>query len=281
MKIDNGYITMTSCCFTDNSAKGSGGGLLFRDFNYHIAINSCSFIKNTVPYEGGGLYLGVGNEFMTLTSCTFTQNAASEGNGGGLLVDDANHFIVLSSCTFTDNSAGQEGGGIFLNTDSLNMAASTAPLRPTLHWTAAVAVSFSLFRMKTRCLETVTFTPTPPHRTAEACLWTVTMAIWKSRLVSLRIIWLLTAVGVCISAVAMMACNFTGSTAQFYGGGLFVNSDNDGMSLTACLFLENSTHLHGGGHVCGEQQLGHGAAADDVHGQHGRQRWGRSVLRVR
>jgi predicted outer membrane repeat protein len=92
--------TVINCTFIDNSATSLGGGMYSGGF---LTITNCIFTGNSAN-EGGGVY---NNGDSTLTNCVFTGNSADSGGGGIFNYYSAS---TLTNSTFTGNSAGGAGG---------------------------------------------------------------------------------------------------------------------------------------------------------------------------
>ena len=121
-------LTMSGCTIDNNTARNSGGGILFDDnesveYSGDITITDCIFSGNTGqsgPGGGGGVYIE--NATSTITGSTFTGN--STGNhGGGLHL--LNSDCTMESCDFNDNTSAQDGGGLFAEGTSLTLQGCT------------------------------------------------------------------------------------------------------------------------------------------------------------
>lgn len=115
--------TISNCVFTDNIAKGRGGGAVYAFGN--IDIKSSTFTSNTASERGGAVF---GNKNLYISNSKFTNNKASE-NGGAVYFkchgntghyDDNKKWVseveyfenLIQGSTFTKNSA-TKGGAIY------------------------------------------------------------------------------------------------------------------------------------------------------------------------
>jgi hypothetical protein len=98
-------LTVTNSIITDNSAIGSGGGILVLS-DGRLTVNNSTIADNSAGGGGGGIE---SYGALTVTSSTFADNSASYA-GGGIANDGP--LTVITNSTIADNSAGGGGGGI-------------------------------------------------------------------------------------------------------------------------------------------------------------------------
>lgn len=113
---------VSNCVFTNNVAKGRGGGAIYA-FG-HIAISSCTFNSNKAGEKGGAVYA---NKDLSITKSKFTSNSAPMYGGAVYFKchDTAGKYVnkkwvsqlrfytgSIQSSTFTKNSASR-GGAIY------------------------------------------------------------------------------------------------------------------------------------------------------------------------
>jgi hypothetical protein len=60
MAVGSSSAELNNCAFTDNTAEGAGGGLIFNALpdeggNYQVSLTECDFTEN-VSGEGGAFY---------------------------------------------------------------------------------------------------------------------------------------------------------------------------------------------------------------------------------
>jgi len=120
-----GTLTATNCNFTNCSAVGVGGAVIFNGTN--MIVQGCNFIENRSIGCSGAIYLASGN-LVTINSnfhknqagtlgatlhityiyvainCTFTDNYSPDNNEGTIHCYDANARVYLYHCTFDKNS---------------------------------------------------------------------------------------------------------------------------------------------------------------------------------
>ena len=131
LTIDLSYGTnyVSNCIFTNNIAKGRGGGAIY-GFT-HLDINSCTFNSNQANEHGGAVFA---NKNLILKNSKFTNNKAPK-NGGAVYFrchEQSGSYVnktwvpkmkyyssTISNCVFTKNTA-SKGGAIygFLNVAS-------------------------------------------------------------------------------------------------------------------------------------------------------------------
>jgi hypothetical protein len=80
----NGVLEVSGSIISDNSAKRSGGGLLFWSAPGQPALIFNSTISGNSAAAGGGMYAAIGS--LSIRHVTITANAAPDGHGSGLLV---------------------------------------------------------------------------------------------------------------------------------------------------------------------------------------------------
>lgn len=140
IKFGEDYIT--GCTFTNNVAKGRGGGAVYAFSN--LDVNSCNFKSNTAGELGGAIF---GNKDLYVKNSVFTENQARKYGGGiyfkcheitsnynnGKWVSGVAYFTGLfESSTFVKNSAGK-GGAIYGFVTSLS---------DTNFWSEAIKCTF-------------------------------------------------------------------------------------------------------------------------------------------
>ena len=131
LTIDLSYGTnyVSKCIFTNNIAKGRGGGAIY-GFT-HLNINSCTFKSNQANEHGGAVFA---NKNLVLKNSKFTSNKAPK-NGGAVYfrcheqsgsyvnktwVPKMKYYSAnITNCAFSKNTA-KKGGAIygFLNVAS-------------------------------------------------------------------------------------------------------------------------------------------------------------------
>jgi hypothetical protein len=112
-------LTLDSSTISGNSAF-NGGGIYAYGYRYEsLTAAGCLISNNSAPGTGGGI---LAREFTALTNSTVCNNAAG-GDGGGIYVgslDAAGAGLSLTFCTVVDNQANYNsqatmaGGGLFL-----------------------------------------------------------------------------------------------------------------------------------------------------------------------
>lgn len=115
--------TISNCVFTNNVAKGRGGGAVYAYTN--IDIDSCTFNSNKAGEKGGAVF---GNQNLYIKNSKFNKNQASMYGGAvyfkcheqsgkyvdGKWVSDIKYFDnLIEGSTFADNVAKERGGAIY------------------------------------------------------------------------------------------------------------------------------------------------------------------------
>ena len=124
LTIDLSYGTnyVSNCIFTNNIAKGRGGGAIY-GFT-HLNINSCTFKSNQANEHGGAVFA---NKNLVLKNSKFTNNKVSK-NGGAVYfrcheqsgsyvnktwVPKMKYYSAnITNCAFSKNTA-KKGGAIY------------------------------------------------------------------------------------------------------------------------------------------------------------------------
>ena len=124
LTIDLSYGTdyVSKCVFTNNIAKGRGGGAIY-GFT-HLNINSCTFKSNQANEHGGAVFA---NKNLVLKNSKFTNNKVSK-NGGAVYfrcheqsgsyvnktwVPKMKYYSAnITNCAFSKNTA-KKGGAIY------------------------------------------------------------------------------------------------------------------------------------------------------------------------
>ena len=124
LTIDLSYGTnyVSNCIFTNNIAKGRGGGAIY-GFT-HLNINSCTFKSNQANEHGGAVFA---NKNLVLKNSKFTNNKVSK-NGGAVYfrcheqsgsyvnktwVPKIKYYSAnITNCAFSKNTA-KKGGAIY------------------------------------------------------------------------------------------------------------------------------------------------------------------------
>ena len=111
---DHGNPMVKGCTFSGNSARFGGG--MCNDHGNPM-VKGCTFSGNSAEF-GGGMYNYYGSP-TTVTNCTFNRNSAIWWGGAISTGYDCNS--ILEDCTFTENTARYYGGGMsnFSNRASL------------------------------------------------------------------------------------------------------------------------------------------------------------------
>ena len=128
LNIDLSYGTdyVSKCIFTNNIAKGRGGGAIY-GFT-HLNINSCTFNSNQANEHGGAVFA---NKNLVLKNSKFTNNKAPK-NGGAVYFrchEQSGSYVnktwvpkmkrlKVNKCNFTANKASSSGRDVLGGTCS-------------------------------------------------------------------------------------------------------------------------------------------------------------------
>ena len=108
-----GYVTLTNCNFTENSADTEGGAIWAKG----IVVTNCSFNKNkcsgahVIQCKGGAIY---SNNHVVVLDSNFTSNVAAD-YGGAIY---SSYAINATNSIFEDNIAeDNDGGAMYSSSD--------------------------------------------------------------------------------------------------------------------------------------------------------------------
>ena len=119
----HGKDFISNCIFTNNAAKGNGGGAVYAIS--HIDINSCSFNSNQAGNKGGAVY---GSKDLFIKNSQFNKNRVNEYGGavyfkcheqsghyddGSWVTSVKFYSNLIENSIFADNVAGERGGAIY------------------------------------------------------------------------------------------------------------------------------------------------------------------------
>ena len=108
-------ITMDNCTFSGNrvTVRGYGGGaIVVNEGEARLTITNCCFTNNTVGGHGGAVYMQFGRE-MTINNSCFNDNAApGRGYGGGAIFSYSVDRTIVMNSYFSNNRAGGSGGAV-------------------------------------------------------------------------------------------------------------------------------------------------------------------------
>jgi len=107
--------TFINCTFSDNHARGRGGGVA-NDLGTHSTFIGCSFINNVCDDKGGGMYNDFGCS-PTLTNCLFAGNSAFMA---GAMGNDGRSGPLITNSTFYGNHAGDQGAALYQGSGPAN-----------------------------------------------------------------------------------------------------------------------------------------------------------------
>ena len=119
--IDDSTVTIIDSLVTNNSAKGSGGGIFATEAATVTLINS-EVSNNQSGNTGGGIFTNSSN--FTIANSSITDNSTTGGSarGGGINVADGKTNILET--TIANNNA-SEGGGVGVTNAEVNIYSST------------------------------------------------------------------------------------------------------------------------------------------------------------
>jgi hypothetical protein len=125
LRTDNepGAITIRDCIFSNNYAKGVGGGAYITPgYGCAATLINNLFVTNSGSTQGGGVYIYMVSGILTLDNNTFTGNRTGFGSGGGgayvrLYNDDC--VVNLRNNVLWSNVADNGiGGDLFIEDDN-------------------------------------------------------------------------------------------------------------------------------------------------------------------
>jgi len=122
---DHTMFTVQDCLFSQNTAKGAGGGL-YMHANAGSSVTRCQFIQNTAGQGAASGVTGFGGganiiaSSVDVTYCRFSLNSAQKG--GGLAIGTAAASLTPGACAynlFDQNTTGSftngGGGAVFVS----------------------------------------------------------------------------------------------------------------------------------------------------------------------
>eukprot|EP01041_Mallomonas_annulata_P001204 gene1204-2339_t len=122
---NNLNVLLVDCHINHNVATGLGGGLAVLNNNDYLNVQSTRIVSNKAK-NGGGIYMNQFNNFVSVGCCNIFGNEAlftSEGgDGGGIYASKANTFFLIRNTTFDRNLALNMGGALYLNVDNTDTA---------------------------------------------------------------------------------------------------------------------------------------------------------------
>ena len=117
---DSSQVTIKSCSFIDNYAKGNGGAVY--SCGQYLTVEGCTFTGNSTDARGGAVYLD--SRHATLKDSTFTGNwAFSDDSRGGAIYNAAYYNLIQAAPSRVTGRTAR-------------VAASTRATRTTSGWTA-------------------------------------------------------------------------------------------------------------------------------------------------
>ncbi len=220
-----GTVVMTICNITSNRAGENGGGVSLTD-STRTHMSYCRVMKNMAEYSGGGLYV-FGGDFI-MAWCDITSNIAKNHGGGVLLTD-----VIMANLSHStiDQNVGKHAGGvgmyIFANLDTYVLKQSGF----VMSWCDVTSnkAMFDGGGLWLVDITTVHVSHSGIHNNdAERNGGGVGFMN----------------IGLNISQVVIIGCNFTSNTANQSGGGLYLTYVNINMSL--CTIAHNQAGYGGG-----------------------------------
>jgi hypothetical protein len=108
-----GNTAITDCLFSDNTADFGAAVSLSSSPNelFTQSVTSCAYTSNHARTSGGALYIGTNCE-VTVGNSTFSNNSAA--SSAGSIFADTDSVVNISTSSFTSGSAGV--GGVLVTT---------------------------------------------------------------------------------------------------------------------------------------------------------------------
>jgi predicted outer membrane repeat protein len=119
---NTGFLTLTDCTVSGNTAEQYGGGIynrwrdVFPPYNSTLTIHDSTVTGNMAEF-GGGIR---NSAAFTIVNSTVSSNTASQ-DGGGIA---STHSATMLDSTVSENMAGRHGGGIAGGLDVLGSVVS-------------------------------------------------------------------------------------------------------------------------------------------------------------
>ncbi len=144
--VNRGTVNFNGGIIASNTASQSGGGVYVQNGNFNmkggtIGGSATADGNSATAGHGGGVYVATGG-ICTINGGTIGYNKATNGNGGGFYVDPgASGTTTINSNdanTSISNNTAKNGGGAFINTGTLNVAATNSRTTQVLSNTATI-----------------------------------------------------------------------------------------------------------------------------------------------
>jgi len=118
-----GCITVRDCLFSNNYAKGIGGGLyMMPAYGTSNSLINNLFVTNSGSTQGGGAYISLAAGTLTLDNNTFTRNWTGVGFGGGgvyiRLFNDDCTANLRNNILWGNTADNGIGGDLYIEDDS-------------------------------------------------------------------------------------------------------------------------------------------------------------------
>jgi N-acetylneuraminic acid mutarotase len=117
-----GFLTVSNCTLTGNSASSGGGGAIHNEGNT-LTVNNCTFQSNTTSGEGGAIS---DHGPLVVNNSTFVSGSANAGGAIRIITvgnGDPTSIAKVNNCTFVTNSA-SFGADIYYYQSTLNLTNS-------------------------------------------------------------------------------------------------------------------------------------------------------------
>ena len=231
-----------------------GGGMLIAHAG--PTINDCRFVANAVTDEyarGGAVFIAGGDPVFT--NCLFTDNSATDG--GAVCAEESDYYYdyycyyqtsnpTFAGCEFSSNLATNDGGAIMIGYGcSLDLSGSTFSANSADDDGGALALDDTTAIIVSDCV----FTGNTANESGGAALW------WDGGDVTFTGCDFIDnqalaggAIDVEESECNIEYCTFTGNTAVFAGGAVFIDDGVDA-AVSNCDFSLNFA-MYGGAIFC-------------------------------
>ena len=144
--VNRGTVNFNGGIIASNTASQSGGGVYVQNGNFNmkggtIGGSATADGNSATAGHGGGVYVATGG-ICTINGGTIGYNKAANGNGGGFYVDPGTSGTTTINSndanTSISNNTAKNGGGAFINTGTLNVAATNSRTTQVLSNTATI-----------------------------------------------------------------------------------------------------------------------------------------------
>lgn len=141
----DGSLTMTGGTIGGddgaNTAAETGGGI-YVETSGTITLRNATITNNTAKGTGGGINMHLNTAATTFENCTISNNRSGK-DGGGLRMDAKDKKLTITNSHIDGNESGDDGGGVCLQYGTIEMSGSSVAGNKAKHDGGGVKVTSS------------------------------------------------------------------------------------------------------------------------------------------